>query len=292
MEGFGPVLAIVLGIVEGITEYLPISSTGHLIIVGHLFGFTGIMADSVEVSIQLGAILAVVVYERHKLASLLSQAIQEQRALSLLGPTRPRNFSALLLQSSETYRSSWFLIGLLVAFLPAAAVGFLSHDWIERWLFSPPSVALALVVGGLIILWVEAARRPVRVTRLTEVDLITALWVGLAQCVSLIPGVSRSGATIVGGLLAGMDRKVATEYSFFLALPTMTVATGYKMLRSWTLMTQEDLASLAIGLTVSFVVAWAVIAAFLAFVKQHTLRPFAYYRIVLGIVVLVWFGAR
>jgi undecaprenyl-diphosphatase len=212
--------------------------------------------------------------------------------LSLLGPTRPRNFSALLLQSSETYRSSWFLIGLLVAFLPAAAVGFLSHDWIERWLFSPISVALALVVGGLIILWVEAARRPVRVTRLTEVDLITALWVGLAQCVSLIPGVSRSGATIVGGLLAGMDRKVATEYSFFLALPTMTVATGYKMLRSWTLMTQEDLASLAIGLTVSFVVAWAVIAAFLAFVKHHTLRPFAYYRIVLGIVVLVGFGAR
>ncbi|MER3425248.1 MAG: undecaprenyl-diphosphatase, partial [Nitrospiraceae bacterium] len=164
-----------------------------------------------------------------------------------------------------------------------------THDWIEAYLFSPLTVAGALIGGGLIILLVETVRTRARVTQLNEVGIRTALGVGLAQCFALFPGISRSGATIVGGLLAGMDRKVATEYSFFLALPTMIVATSYKMLKSMDFLTQDDVLALALGLIVSFLVAWVVIAAFLAFVKQHSLRVFAYYRIVLGVAVFVLF---
>jgi undecaprenyl-diphosphatase len=291
-QGLAPELAIVLGVVEGLTEYLPVSSTGHLIIAGHLLGFTGAIADSVEVSIQLGAILAVVAYERRKIASLITQAIREQRSLLSLWRSIPSNngWEAALGRSIHVHRSLWFLIGLGVAFLPAALVGVLAHEWIEAHLFMPTTVAWALIVGGVIILWVEATSRRAHVTQLDDVGVVTAWWVGLAQCFALIPGVSRSGATIIGGLLAGMNRKVATEYSFFLALPTMTVATTYKMTKSVALMTQGDLLSLALGLAVSFLVAWAVIAAFLAFVKQHSLRAFAYYRIVLGIIVLMIFS--
>ncbi|HEY6085406.1 MAG TPA: undecaprenyl-diphosphate phosphatase, partial [Nitrospira sp.] len=172
---------------------------------------------------------------------------------------------------------------------PAALVGFVAHDWIEHHLFTPQTVAVALIIGGAIILWVEAAHKPVHVTTLERVGIKTALTVGLAQCCALFPGISRSGATIIGGLLAGMDRRVATEYSFFLALPTMIVATAYKMLKSFSIFSQQDLVALTVGLIVSFFVAWAVIAAFLAFVKQHTLSSFAYYRIALGIVVLIMF---
>ena len=292
VQEWGPELAVILGCVEGLTEFLPVSSTGHLILAGHLLGFTGAIADSVEVSIQLGAILAVIAYERHKIGWLLSEAGHEKRALltRLQNSQQCGGLRAVLRQSSEIHTSLWFLIGLVIAFLPAAVFGFLSHDWIEAHLFTPQTVAVALVVGGVIILLVEATRRRVRVTQLEEVGIMTAAWVGLAQCAALFPGISRSGATIVGGLLTGMDRRVATEYSFFLALPTMIVATVYKMLNSFTLMTQQDLLALALGLVVSFVVAWAVIAAFLAFVKRHSLRAFAYYRILLGIIVLMVFA--
>ena len=295
-SSLGLELAAILGLVEGLTEFLPVSSTGHLIIVGHVMGFTGAVADTAEVAIQLGSILAIMVYERHKIASLFSRAAQELIGLFNLFPLTPRQgvwegigWSSILRRSIDQHRSLWFLIGLAIAFLPAAVVGFVTHDWIEHHLFTPQTVAAALIVGGAIILWVESAHKPVHVTTLEQVGVKTALTVGLAQCCALFPGISRSGATIIGGLLAGMDRRVATEYSFFLALPTMIVATAYKMLKSFSVFTQQDLVALMVGLIVSFFVAWAVIAAFLAFVKQHTLSGFAYYRIALGLVVLIMF---
>ena len=289
-------LAAILGLVEGLTEFLPVSSTGHLIIVGHFMGFTGAVADTAEVAIQLGSILAIMVYERHKIASLLTHAAREQVALLKLLQSAPRqgvwegrSWSSLLRDSMNQHGSLWFVLGLAIAFFPAALIGFVAHDWIEHHLFTPQTVAVALIVGGAIILWVEAAHKPIHVTTLEQVGVKTALSVGFAQCCALFPGISRSGATIIGGLLAGMDRRVATEYSFFLALPTMIVATAYKMLKSFSIFTQQDLLALLVGLIVSFFVAWAVIAAFLAFVKQHTLSSFAYYRIALGIVVLIMF---
>ena len=294
MNEWGPELAVLLGVVEGLTEFLPVSSTGHLILVGHVLGFTGAVASSVEISIQLGSILAIVAYERTKLVSLLSQTIREQAALrELIRTSRHEErgsaierWSSIFRRSAETQRNLWFLIGLGVAFVPAAIFGFVAHGWIETYLFNPHTVAASLIIGGLIILGVEAMRDRVRITRLDHIGVMTALLVGLAQCVSLIPGVSRSGSTIVGGLLAGMDRKTATEYSFFLALPTMIAATTYQILKAETLLTNADYAWLALGLLVSFFVAWAVIAAFLTFVKRHTLRVFAYYRVLLGLVVL------
>ncbi|MGH7164426.1 MAG: undecaprenyl-diphosphate phosphatase [Nitrospiraceae bacterium] len=297
MREWGPELAVVLGVVEGLTEYLPVSSTGHLILVGHVLGFSGDLAASVEISIQLGAILAVIVYERRKLASFLSDAAREQGALRpeirahRVEPRRPglQGWAELLRRSTESYPNLWFLIGLGVAFLPAAVVGLIAHRWIEAYLFNPRAVAAALIAGGLIILVVEGMRPRVRFDQLHRIGVPTALWVGLAQCVSLVPGVSRSAATIIGGLLAGMDRKVATEYSFFLALPTLGAATTYKALKSHALMTGGDVLALGLGMVVSFLVAWAVIAAFLTFVTRHSLRVFAYYRILLGITVLLVF---
>ena len=292
---WGPELAAILGLVEGLTEFLPVSSTGHLIIVGHLLGFTGAMADTVDVAIQLGSILAIIAFERRKIAMLLSDAVKEQAALVHLLRTSGnrtaggRRWIEIFRQSLDQHRHLWFVLGLGLAFLPAAAVGFIAHDWIERRLFTPQTVAVALIAGGFVILWVEATKRSPTVSDLDQVGLRTALSVGLAQCFALFPGISRSGATIVGGLLAGMDRRVATEYSFFLALPTMIVATVYQLLKSLQLFTRDDMAALSVGLVVSFLVGWAVIAGFLAFVKHHSLRSFAYYRIALGVIVLAMF---
>lgn len=289
MNEWGPGLAVILGIVEGLTEFLPVSSTGHLILVGHALGFDGEMAASAEISIQLGAILAVVAYERRKILSLYARASQEQRDLrALLG--HGDSWGAVLRKSMATHSSLWFLMGLGLAFLPAAVVGFATHGWIKTHLFTPQTVAFSSILGGLIILAVEARRAQPRVQQLEHVGLRSALWVGVAQCASLIPGMSRSGSTIIGGLLAGLDRKVATEYSFFLALPTLIVATCYQMWKAREMFRQEDYAALALGLFVSFLVAWAVIAAFLTFVKRHTLRSFAYYRVAMGFVVLYVFG--
>jgi undecaprenyl-diphosphatase len=258
MNEWGPGLATILGIVEGLTEFLPVSSTGHLILVGHFLGFEGDLAASADISIQLGAILAVIAYERHKLLSMIGLAAREQQNVSTMIRTRGTTPWLTILRTSwATHRNFWFLIGLGVAFLPAAAVGFLTHGWIKSHLFTPQTVAVSSIV---------------------------------AQCASLLPGMSRSGSTIIGGLFVGLDRKVATEYSFFLALPTLITATCYQMWKSRDVFRQGDYLALGIGMVVSFVVAWIVIAAFLSFVKRHTLRPFAYYRILMGIVVFYIFG--
>lgn len=290
MNEWGPALAVILGIVEGLTEFLPVSSTGHLILVGHALGFTGDLAANAEISIQLGAILAVVAYEREKLRALLSRAMGEQADFrrSIGGGTE--SLSLTLRRSLVAHPHLWFLIGLGAAFLPAGLVGLATHGWIKAHLFSPQTVAITSIVGGLIILAVEARTRKPDVQQLEQVGLRQAIMIGVAQCASLVPGMSRSGSTIIGGLLVGLDRKVATEYSFFLALPTLIVATCYQIWKSRGVFQQEDYVALAIGLAVSFVVAWIVIAAFLSFVKHHTLRPFAYYRIVMGLAVLYIFG--
>lgn len=291
MNEWGPALAVILGIVEGLTEFLPVSSTGHLILVGHALGFTGDVAANAEISIQLGAILAVVAYERIKLKTLLSNAIGEQADLrrSFLTPTSSSRVE-ILRSSMTAHPHLWFLIGLGAAFLPAGLVGFATHGWIKAHLFSPQTVAITSILGGLIILAVEARRSESRVQQLEQVGLRNAIFIGIAQCAALIPGMSRSGSTIIGGLLVGLDRKVATEYSFFLALPTLITATCYEMWKSRGLFRHDDYVALGIGLLVSFVIAWIVIAAFLTFVKRHTLRPFAYYRILMGLVVLFVFG--
>lgn len=291
MNEWGPALAIILGIVEGLTEFLPVSSTGHLILAGSALGFTGEVAANAEISIQLGAILAVVAYERQKLRTLISRAFGEQADLrqSLSRPGK-ESWSDVLRRSMTMHPHLWFLIGLWAAFLPAGLIGFATHGWIKTHLFSPQTVAVTSVVGGIIILIVEARRTHSDVQQLEHVGLRNALVIGLVQCASLIPGMSRSGSTIIGGLLVGLDRKVATEYSFFLALPTLIIATCYQMWKSRGVFHSDDYAALAIGLLVSFLVAWIVIAAFLTFVKRHSLRPFAYYRIVMGLVVLYLFG--
>ena len=287
MEQFGPGLAVLLGLLEGLTEYLPISSTGHLILFGHWIGFTGNVAISVEICIQLGAVLAVVAYERTKILSLLSHANQERYSLRRHLQTSTSSLMHMVRISAGTHHHLWFLIGLGAAFLPAALVGLLAHEWIEEHFFSPRTVALSLIIGGLIILIVETWPKPVRCTVLEHIGLSRAVGVGLAQCVALIPGMSRSGSTIVGGLLLGLERKVATEFSFFLALPTMLAATGYKFAQSYHLFNTQDLLALVIGLVVSFLAAWAVIAAFLTYVKRHTLKVFGYYRVALGTIVLL-----
>ena len=291
MNEWGPALAVILGIVEGLTEFLPVSSTGHLILVGHALGFTGDVAANAEISIQLGAILAVVAYERIKIRTLLSNALGEQADLrrSFLTPTRATKVE-ILRSSMTAHPHLWFLIGLGAAFLPAGMVGFATHGWIKAHLFSPQTVGVTSILGGLIILAVEARRSEARVQQLERVGLRNAVLIGVAQCAALIPGMSRSGSTIIGGLLVGLDRKVATEYSFFLALPTLITATCYEMWKSRGLFQHDDYVALGIGLLVSFVIAWIVIAAFLTFVKRHTLRPFAYYRILMGLVVLFIFG--
>lgn len=286
MEQFGPGVAVLLGLLEGLTEYLPISSTGHLILFGHWLGLTGHVAISVEICIQLGAVLAVVAYERTKILSLLSQANQERHSLRRHLQASTSSLADLVRTSSGTHNHLWFLIGLGAAFLPAALVGLLAHEWIEEHLFSPRTVALSLIIGGIIILIVETWPKTVRCMVLEQIGLSRAVGIGLAQCVALIPGMSRSGSTIVGGLLLGLERKVATEFSFFLALPTMLAATGYKFVQSYHLFNAQDLLALGIGLGVAFLVAWAVIAAFLSYVKRHTLKVFGYYRVVIGTIIL------
>lgn len=257
--------AIILGIVEGLTEFLPVSSTGHLILAGHALDFTGAPAVSFEIAIQLGSMLSVVVYFRKRLRDLIVRI-----------PSDPA--------------SRRLALGLGLAFLPSAFVGLAIHKWIEAHLFGPLTVAWALIVGGIIILIIELTVQKRRITELGGVGLKEAWWVGVAQCCSLFPGVSRCGATIMGGLLTGMDRITATEFSFLLALPTMFAATAYKIVKSHDLLFEGDPLFFPMGIAVAFVTGLAVVAGFLTFIKRHTFKPFAYYRIALGLLVLYLLG--
>jgi undecaprenyl-diphosphatase len=250
--------ALILGIVEGVTEFIPVSSTGHLILVGHWLGFTGDRATVFEIVIQLGAILAVVWLYRDTFVHAATAWTRDRSARRLV-------------------------TNLAIAFLPAAAVGFLAHRWITAHLFNPTTVAAALALGGIAILVVErfAGGTP-RIETVDDLPPRTALGIGLAQVLALIPGVSRSGATILGGLGLGLSRPAATEFSFFLAVPVMLAATGLDLVTNLSILSTSDLPVFAVGLVASFASALIVIQAFLRFVSGHSFRGFAWYRILLG----------
>ena len=254
--------ALILGIVEGATEFLPVSSTGHLIIASDWLHYPDAQRATFEIFIQLGAILAVYWHYRRELLDLARRAGGEPPARALIAK-------------------------VLLAFVPAAAVGFLLHHWIEEHLFSVHAVAAALIAGGVVIWLIELRPRQPSVSDIESTGWRQALWVGLAQITSLYPGVSRAGATIVGGLLAGMSRPAATQFSFYLALPTLTAASLFSLAKAARTITADEASSLAVGFATAFVSALLVIRAFLRYVQTHDFRPFAYYRIVLGLLLLV-----
>lgn len=267
------IVAVILGIVEGLTEFLPVSSTGHLILASHMLNFTGDKANSFDVFIQLGAILAVVVYFRKRIWNLLRLAVQPaSKAGGTIG-----------FQPQDARR---FIVAVLLAFIPAAVIGFLAHDAIEDALFTPMTVAVALVVGGVGIILIEKFRPRPTTTMMEELSWPQALAIGVAQCCALIPGMSRSASTIMGGLLSKLDHAASAEFSFFLAIPTMFAATFYSLFKSMSILSRADLVVFMVGLLVSFIVAWLVIAAFMAFIKRHNFVVFGWYRIVFGVLLL------
>jgi undecaprenyl-diphosphatase len=258
-------IVIILGIVEGLTEFLPVSSTGHLILVGHWLGFTGDTASTFEVVIQFGAILAVVWEYRRSLWS---------HAVTITSDTTSRRYYA----------------NILVAFLPAAVLGFLFHSTLKEHLFQPRNVAWALIVGAIIIQVVEMAKIQPRTASVERMSFKQSLGVGLAQCAALFPGFSRSAATILGGLLVKLDRPTAASFSFLLAIPTILGATVLDLVKSWDSLRPEDLGWIGLGFVISFFSAWAAVRWFLRFVSHHSLTVFAAYRLVIGIIVLLVLG--
>ena len=254
--------AALLGLVEGATEFIPVSSTGHLILASDWLGLVDERAKTFDIFIQLGAILAILWIYRVRLARSVGDARKDP------GSRR-------------------FLLNLIVAFLPAGVVGFLTHDWIKSKLFNPGIVAVALIAGGVVILLIERWRPKSKVHDVAGIPPRLALGIGMAQVLSLIPGTSRSGATIMGGYAMGLSRTAATEFSFFLAIPTMLAATMYDLLKSWSVLSVTDIPMFAVGFIVSFVSAVIVVKAFLAYVSNHTFSVFAWYRIALGLVLLL-----
>ncbi|MCL4660952.1 undecaprenyl-diphosphate phosphatase [Burkholderia multivorans] len=258
--------ALILGVVEGLTEFLPVSSTGHLIVAGSFLNFNDIHAKTFDVVIQFGAILAVCWEYRQRIASVVTGL-----------PSRP-----------DARR---FALNVVIATIPAIALGLLLEKKIKALLFSPVPVAFALVVGGAIILWAEARQRerrePPRVQSIDELTPLDALKVGVAQCFALIPGMSRSGSTIIGGMLFGLERRVATEFSFFLAIPIIFGATLYETVKDWHAFTVDALGLFVLGLVSAFVSAFVCVRWLLRYVATHDFTVFAWYRIVFGLFVLL-----
>jgi len=262
------VKAAIMGIVEGLTEFLPISSTGHLILAGSLLRFTGEAAKVFDIAIQSGAIFAVI----------------------LVYWQRVRDTTVGLASDAKARR---FALNVLIAFLPAAVLGLLVGKAIKAHLFTPQVVATTFILGAFVILWAE--RRPKSVVRVETVDDMTpgdALKVGLAQCFALVPGTSRSGATIIGGMLFGLSRKAATDFSFFLAIPTLIGAGLYSLYKERALLSTGDVPLFLVGLVFSFASAWICVRWLIRYVSSHDFVPFAWYRIVFGLVVLAtwWSG--
>ncbi len=256
------VKVIILGIVEGITEFLPISSTGHLIVFAALLDFKNANSGTFEIFIQLGAVVAVVVYFRSELMKQVATVTTDKGVQRL-----------------------W--LNIIIAFIPAAAIGFIFADKIDELLFRPTVVAASLIVGGILFLLVE--RRQPSAALTTSLETITprqALAVGIAQITSLIPGVSRSGSTIVGGMLFGLDRAVATSFTFFLAIPTLGIATLYKLFKSLKTIQGNDAVNLLLGAVVAGIVAWISIRWLLKYVARNNFVAFGYYRILAGIVII------
>jgi undecaprenyl-diphosphatase len=258
-------IAAILGVVEGLTEFLPVSSTGHLIVAGSLLGYTGERAKLFEIVIQAGAILAVCWEFRAKLFAVATGVFSQRAAQR-------------------------FVLNLVVAFLPAGVLGLAFAKAIKAKLFAPVPVAAAFIVGAFVILWVEHRQRRnpgvVRIDSVDELRWTDALKIGLAQALALIPGTSRSGATIIGGMLFGLSRKAATEFSFFLAIPTLFAATGYEFVKNRALLGSGDLSMIGVGFVVSFVSAFLVVRWLLRYVAHHDFVPFVWYRIAFGVVIL------
>lgn len=261
---------ILLGIVEGLTEFLPVSSTGHLILASELLGYDASTWAMFNVVIQLGAILAVVVLYW-------------------------RTFWAVAMGLVKRDPASWrFLRNLVVAFIPAVVIGLALHDYIEVLLGSPKVVAWALIAGGVAILMIERLVREQRFRGIADIPLLRVVGVGFIQCVAMIPGVSRSGATIMGALSLGVERRTAAEFSFFLAIPTMLGATALEMVKKGDQLTSAAVGwgDIALGFSISFFVAILVIKAFVGLVSRHGFGPFAWYRIVAGAAALIWLSSR
>ena len=255
------VQALILGIVEGLTEFLPVSSTGHLILAGELLGFNDERGKLFEIVIQSGAILAVCWEYRAKIISVLSGLGTDAAARR-------------------------FVLNLFVAFLPLAILGLLFGKAIKAHLFQPVPVAIAFIVGAFIILWAEKREHRIRIESVDDIGIGDAFKLGLAQACALIPGTSRSGATIIGGLLFGLSRKAATEFSFFLAIPTLLVATAYQLYKERALLDGNDISMWAVGFVASFVSAFLCVRWLLRFISTHDFTIFAWYRIAFGIVVI------
>ena len=260
--------AVILGIVEGITEVLPVSSTGHLILATELMGYDAKRWALFNIAIQPGAILAIVV---------------------LYWRTFWEVFTGLFKWDAKAVA---FTRNLLLAFFPAVVLGLAFGDAIELMLENAVIVAWALIIGGFAILVVEKYAKPQEMGGVAEISWQRSAMVGVVQCLSMIPGVSRSGATILGAMAMGVDRKTAAEFSFFLALPTLTGATVLQLYKHRAEVSADDLGLLAVGFTVSFLVAWAVVKAFLAVVTRYGFGPFAWYRIIAGTAALIWLGMR
>ena len=262
------VKAAIMGVVEGLTEFLPISSTGHLILAGSLLGFDDAKAKVFDIAIQTGAILAVIIVYWQKIRSTLVALPTERQAQK-------------------------FALNVLIGFIPAVVLGLLFGKLIKAHLFTPIVVATTFILGGFVILWAE--RRPQSAARIHSVDdmsALDALKVGLVQCMAMIPGTSRSGATIIGGMLLGLSRKAATDFSFFLAIPTLIGAGVYSLYKERALLSMADLPMFAVGLFFSFISAWLCVRWLLRYISTHDFVPFAWYRIAFGITVLVtaWLG--
>lgn len=264
-------VAAIMGIVEGLTEFLPVSSTGHLIIAGNLLDFTGEKASCFDVFIQLGAILAVVVLYWRRFVDLV--------------PFRSHSPS-----HDVGFNGSRGLVLLALTTLPALVMGFFAHRAIKLYLFGPVTVALALGIGGIAILVAEKYKPRSKVLELDELSYGQALAVGFFQCVAMWPGMSRSASTIVGGLLWGLDRKVATEYSFLAAVPVMMAAVSYDLYKEWHLLRFSDFGFFAVGFLVSFISAAIAVKTFIALVQRWSLAPYAWYR--LAIAPIIYLGMR
>jgi undecaprenyl-diphosphatase len=259
--------ALVMGVVEGLTEFIPVSSTGHLILLGDLLGFQGPPGRLFEVVIQLGAILAVCV-------------VYFQRLLNIV----------VSLPSSPEARR--FVVAILLAFLPSVVIGVVAHDFIKSVLFSPYVVSVALIVGGIAILWIE---RNLPRPRHFEVEAFSprlALGIGLVQTLAMVPGVSRSGATILGALMMGVERRTAAEFSFFLAIPTMLGAVVYDTYKNYSTLTSDGTLVIAVGFIAAFLAGLLVVRSLVAFVGRYGFSPFGWYRIILGAVMLVFLSVR
>jgi undecaprenyl-diphosphatase len=258
--------AILLGIVEGFTEFLPISSTGHLILVNNFIAFSGSFTHMFDIVIQLGAILAVVVFFWKRLI--------------------PFGNSKTASEKSATWLIWW---KTLAGVAPALIIGGIAGKYIEEKLFNPYVVSVALLVGGILLLWIENTTRTSKINSISELSYRTAFLIGIIQCMAMIPGTSRAAATIIGAMLLGSSRMVAVEFSFFLAIPTMIAATAYSILKYGLHLTSREMLVTATGFVVSFLVAWLVIAMFIRFVSRRNFKLFGYYRIVLGIIVLSYY---